>query len=147
MGTRFRENCIEKPLRYHESLSLLGKPRERSIHYIMAKCRLCEDTRELQNSHIIPRFVIRWMKKTGPTPFLRKVVDPDTRIQDHHEKPLCKDCEQTLSNWEGKFAAQVFYPHVREEKKEFEYDEWLYKFVLSVSWRLLVSEKIGRAHV
>ena len=106
----------------------------------MGECRLCGETRELQNSHIIPRFVIRWMKKTGATPFLRKAVDPDTRIQDHHEKLLCEDCEQIFSDWEGKFTARVFYPHVRSQKDEFEYDEWLYKFVLSVSWRLLVSE-------
>jgi len=106
----------------------------------MGECRLCGETRELQNSHIIPRFVIRWMKKTGATPFLRKAVDPDTRIQDHHEKLLCEDCEQIFSDWEGKFAARVFYPYVRSQKDEFEYDEWLYKFALSVSWRLLVSE-------
>lgn len=80
------------------------------------------------------------MKKTGLTPFLRKAVDPDTRIQDHHEKLLCEDCEQTFSDWEGKFAAQVFYPHVRGQKKEFNYGVWLYKFVLSISWRLFVSE-------
>jgi hypothetical protein len=80
------------------------------------------------------------MKKSGPTPFLRKAVDPDNRIQDHHEKLLCEDCEQIFSDWEGKFASQVFYPHIRGEKEEFEYGEWLYKFVLSVSWRLLVSE-------
>lgn len=106
----------------------------------MGECRLCGETRELQNSHIIPRFVIRWMKKSGPTPFLRKAVDPDTRIQDHHEKLLCEDCEQIFSDWEGKFAAQVFYPYVRDQKEEFEYEEWLHKFVLSISWRLLVSE-------
>lgn len=106
----------------------------------MGECRLCGEIRELRNSHIIPRFVIRWMKKTGPTPFLRKAVDPDTRIQDHHEKLLCEDCEQIFSDWEGEFAARVFYPHVRSQKDEFEYDEWMYKFVLSVSWRLMVSE-------
>jgi len=106
----------------------------------MGECRLCGENRKLQNSHIIPRFVIRWMKKTGPTPFLRKAVDPNTRIQDYHEKLLCEDCEQIFSDWEGKFATQVFYPHVRGQKEVYEYNEWLYKFVLSVSWRLLVSK-------
>lgn len=106
----------------------------------MNKCKLCGKSGELQNSHIIPRFVIRWLKKTGPTPFLRRVVDPNTRIQDYYEKLLCKDCEQIFSDWEGKFAAQVFYPHVRDQKKEFDYGAWLYKFILSVSWRLMVSE-------
>lgn len=106
----------------------------------MDECRLCGTTSELQSSHIIPRFVIKWMKKTGPTPFLRKAVDPNTRIQDYHEELLCKDCEQIFSEFEGKFAAHVFYPHVRGDSNEFEYGEWLYRFVLSVSWRLLVSD-------
>lgn len=106
----------------------------------MAKCKLCSEDRELQNSHVIPRFVIKWMKNTGPTPFLRKAVDPNTRIQDYHEKLLCKECEQIFSDWEGKFASHVFYPHVRDQTNKFEYGEWLYRFVLSVSWRLLVSD-------
>jgi hypothetical protein len=80
------------------------------------------------------------MKKTGPTPFLRKAVDPDSRIQDYHEKLLCEDCEQIFSEYEGKFASHVFYPHVRDETASFEYGEWMYRFVLSISWRLLVSK-------
>jgi hypothetical protein len=67
-------------------------------------------------------------------------VDPNTRIQDYHEKMLCEECEQIFSDWEGKFASHVFYPHVRNRPNRFEYEEWLYRFVLSVSWRLLVSD-------
>ena len=106
----------------------------------MAECKLCHRDRELANSHIIPRFVIRWMKKSGPTPFLRKFTDPNTRIQDIHEKMLCGDCEEIFSEWESKFASQTFYPHVRDQSDQFEYGEWMYRFILSVSWRLLVSE-------
>lgn len=106
----------------------------------MDECRLCLQQRELQNSHVIPSFVLRWMKKTGPTPFLRKAVEPDTRIQDYHEKLLCDDCEQIFSEYEGKFASYVFYPHVRGEKETFDHSEWLYRFVLSVSWRLMESK-------
>jgi hypothetical protein len=106
----------------------------------MDECRLCGKQKELQNSHVIPNFVIKWMKKSGPTPFLRRAVEPDTRIQNYHEKLLCRDCEQIFSPYEGKFASNIFYPHVRSEKKEFEYGEWLYRFVLSVSWRLMESK-------
>lgn len=106
----------------------------------MDECALCGKTKDLRDSHIIPRFVIRWMKKTGATPFLRKVSDPDTRIQDYHEELLCDDCEQIFSDFEREFASNVFYPHVRGEREKFEYGDWLYKFVLSISWRLLVSD-------
>lgn len=106
----------------------------------MNRCRLCREEKNLQNSHIIPNFVIKWMKKSGPTPFLRRAVEPATRMQNYHEELLCRDCEQILSPFEGKFASKVFYPHVRGEKQKFEYDEWLYRFVLSVSWRMMESK-------
>ena len=97
----------------------------------MGECSLCFKDRELQNSHVIPRFIFRWMKKTGPTPFLRRAVDPNTRIQDYHEKMLCEECEQIFSDWEGKFASHVFYPHVRNRPNRFEYEEWLYRLAVS----------------
>lgn len=106
----------------------------------MNECRLCREQKELQNSHVIPNFIIKWMKKSGPTPFLRRAVEPDTRIQNYHEKLLCRECEQIFSPYEGKFASKVFYPHVRGEKEEFKYGEWLHRFVLSVSWRLMESK-------
>ncbi|WP_128081456.1 hypothetical protein [Haloferax sp. ATB1] len=53
---------------------------------------------------------------------------------------LCRECEQIFSEWETKFASHIFYPHVRNQRDEFEYEDWLHRFVLSVSWRLLVSE-------
>lgn len=63
---------------------------------------------------------------------------PDTELP--RETVVCRDCEQILSPFEGKFASKVFYPHARGGKQEFEYDEWLYRFVLSVSWRLMESK-------
>ncbi len=105
----------------------------------MEVCRLCREEKDLQDSHVIPSFVIKWMKKSGPTPFLRKAVEPNSRMQDYHEELLCSECEQILSEWETKFANYAFYPHIRDQKEEFEYDEWLYRFVLSVSWRLMES--------
>lgn len=105
------------------------------------RCALCQKEKELMDSHIIPNFVIRWLKKSGATPFLRSAEDPDTRIQDYKEPLLCSDCEQILSDWEGKFASRIFYPHIRDESKSYEYEEWLQKFIISVSWRFLEAEK------
>lgn len=102
-------------------------------------CRLCQQERELVQSHIIPNFVIKWLKKSGATPFLREQGSPDTRIQDKKEYLLCSECEQKFSAWEGKFADYIFYPVIRQQKETFEYDEWLLKFIISISWRLLVT--------
>lgn len=104
------------------------------------KCRLCGNQADLQNSHIIPRFVIKWLKDTGATPFLRGAEDPDTRFQDYHEKLLCSDCEAIFSDYEREFATNIFHPYINKEKQDFEYGEWLQRFVISVSWRLIVSD-------
>ncbi|MBP2250470.1 hypothetical protein J2754_000779 [Halarchaeum solikamskense] len=104
-----------------------------------SKCRLCGDDRELRQSHIIPNFVIRWLKESGATPFLRGVDDPDTRIQDKKEKLLCSECEQRIGDWEQQFASRIFYPVIRQQKTDFEYDSWLKRFTISLSWRFLVS--------
>lgn len=102
-------------------------------------CPLCGNERDLQQSHIIPRFVIKWLKQSGATPFLRSAEDPDTRIQDKKEKLLCSECEQRLGDWEQRFASHIFYPVIRQQKTEFEYDTWLQQFAMSLSWRVLVS--------
>lgn len=103
-------------------------------------CRLCGEDRVLKNSHIIPNFVIRWLKKSGATPFLRGVEEPDTRIQDVNEKLLCGECEQRLGRWEQRVASNIFHPVIRKEKECFEYDTWLQYFAISLSWRYLVSD-------
>ena len=102
-------------------------------------CRLCGNERELQQSHVIPRFVIKWLKQSGATPFLRGAEEPDTRIQDKKEKLLCSECEQRLGDWEQRFASHIFYPVIRQQKAEFKYDTWLQQFAISLSWRVLVS--------
>lgn len=105
------------------------------------KCRLCGEKKELQQSHIIPNFVIRWLKKSGGTPFLREVDDADERIQDYKEKLLCEDCEQKFGKWETKFATKIFHPFIREQTSEIEYEEWLQLFIISISWRIIVCDR------
>ncbi|PHQ44027.1 hypothetical protein Z052_00915 [Halorubrum sp. C191] len=45
-----------------------------------------------------------------------------------------------FSDFEREFASNIFYPHINKYEATFEYEEWLQKFVMSVSWRLIVSE-------
>ena len=103
-------------------------------------CVLCGHEKPLQESHIIPKFVGKWLKETSATGFLVKATDASKRVQDLiTEKLLCTDCEECFSKFETYFANQIFYPF-HNKQKSFEYDERLKKFAVSLCWRIL---KIG----
>ena len=98
-------------------------------------CKLCGSYSPLRKSHIIPRFIGKWMKKTGLTPYLRFSGDIDKRTQDLGTmKLLCGDCENLFSPWEEKFANQIFYP-MSNRQTMFWYKPWLLKFAASLAWR------------
>lgn len=118
-------------------------PHRQEVFTVPDPCALCGEPGELQQSHIIPNFAIRWIKKTSFSPFLRSAAEPDTRMQDYKESLLCETCEQRLNEWEHPFATEIFHPYVEGEEDQFAYEEWLPKFVISVAWRLLVSEMGG----
>ena len=105
----------------------------------IGKCRLCDRISELQNSHILPAFAFRWLKKRGITGHLRSAINPNRRSQDGIRMYLlCKSCEESFGNHERSFSSHAFYPAVNENWSG-EYKKWLLKFCVSVSWRVLVS--------
>lgn len=104
----------------------------------MKLCRLCQQGRSLQDSHIIPRFVSKWLLESSPTGGLRDLATPNRRRQDTPTVPfLCSDCEQVFARWEGTFAARIFLPLHRNDGNSFAYDSWGLKFASSVVWRVL----------
>ena len=114
----------------------------------MGKCRLCGNEAKLQDSHMLPKFVFKWLKETSATGYIRTATNPNYRQQDSIRiKLLCEDCEQRFSVVEKSFAEQVFRPYVDNELDDwgvargaiesFKYEEWLLRFVLSVNWRVL----------
>lgn len=106
---------------------------------MQGKCYLCHKVTDLQKSHIIPRFVFRWLKETSPG-FIRDSKNPNIRTQDGiKEYLLCEDCEQLFSSWEREFANNIYYPfHSNLGKHEYyDYGNWCLKFAVSVSWRVL----------
>lgn len=104
----------------------------------MSICALCGKEGELRASHIIPSFVGKWSKSTSATGFLSQSDDLSVRVQDFPTLPLlCSDCEQKFSSLESYFASKVFYPFHNKKVREFEYDERLRLFALSLSWRTL----------
>jgi len=103
-------------------------------------CRLCNNTAELRESHIVPSFVFKWLKETSGTGFIRFGHTPNQRTQDGLKLYwLCDDCEGLLSSWETEFANNIFHPMNKGEKSSSSYGPWLLKFAVSVSWRVLNS--------
>ncbi|MFZ4701829.1 MAG: hypothetical protein ACOYMG_17425 [Candidatus Methylumidiphilus sp.] len=101
-------------------------------------CRLCGAKGDLELSHLIPKFIGRWSKKTSITGYFRDSHETQKRRQDlAKEYWLCGQCEDLFSTWENEFAAKVFFPFVDEDVHTVEYGPWLAKFCASVSWRTL----------
>lgn len=104
-------------------------------------CKLCQKNQDLRESHIIPKFVAKWLKESSATGYLRQGVEPNLRKQDFpKERLLCGDCENRFSRWENIFAEKIFLPYLNDGKREFEYTDWLLKFSVSLIWRMGISE-------
>jgi hypothetical protein len=108
------------------------------------QCALCQQERELCDSHIIPSFVFAWLKESSATGYIRLGNNINLRVQDGLKpKLLCKECEERFNKSETPFAAKMFYPLHKDEALRlsrgpwFRYDSWCMKFAASVSWRVL----------
>ena len=45
-------------------------------------CALCKDETNLKESHLIPKFVGKWLKRTSATGYLRDIKNINKRQQD-----------------------------------------------------------------
>jgi hypothetical protein len=106
---------------------------------LKGECRLCGSVDFLVESHIIPKFVSRWLKDSSVTGYLRYSLKPNVRRQDGIKLPLlCLNCEGLLGKWETKVANEIFHPINHSQPRVVRYQgEWLLKFAVSVSWRSL----------
>jgi hypothetical protein len=112
-------------------------------------CPLCNQTGELQLSHILPASAHRITKTAGRnvlTSFYKNVVDEKNQ-SDFKEKLLCFSCEQALSVIEG-FAIQACrgaWPH--RKRPFYEIPEQavhsLVAFAYSVFWRSSISKRFA----
>lgn len=102
-------------------------------------CKLCQEEKPLQNSHIVPASIYKWLKKTSGTGRIRTIKNLNKPIQDGQKRyMLCRDCEQRFSKNEKKFKERIFLPvNNPQVSTGFEYDQELYYFVLSVWWRTI----------
>jgi len=112
-------------------------------------CRLCLASSELQESHIIPRAIIKLIRDEGLDKRFYKLHNKLTKtIQDGpKEYLLCSDCEQKIGRYERYFIEAVhFSKHGIEIKhnRQFALIENLdYRkiklFFLSLLWRMSIS--------
>ncbi len=103
-------------------------------------CRLCEQPRDLEESHILPRFVIRWQRDTAVSA-IREAEKPNVRTQDGTKLPfLCSECEDRFEKAETPFASRIFHPAhlpIATMPEQVAYESYGLKFAVSVSWRVL----------
>ncbi len=105
-------------------------------------CALCGRSGDLQASHIIPKFVGKWLKDTSATKTLARV---DGNNAEHAQdllryRMLCSSCEQRFSSLETLFADKIFYPFHNGSNSRLEYGSWLERFAISLGWRVLRME-------
>lgn len=102
------------------------------------KCKLYDIETDLRESHIFPKFVIDYTKKTG-SKYLRNFVQPNRRHQDGPKLCLFSHkAEQEFGKREKWFAENIFIPYLEQKKSQFEYNENLYYFAISLLWRSLI---------
>ena len=102
-------------------------------------CALCGRSGDLQESHIIPKFVGKWIKDTSATGFLASATDGE-RLQDLPTiRMLCSDCELRFSKLEKSFADKIFHPFHKSNDIRLEYGSWLEPFAVSLGWRVLTA--------
>lgn len=107
-----------------------------------ATCALCLKESVLKTSHLLPKAIIKWLKDTSATGYLRQVGTPNVRRQDIlKEEMLCSECELLFSKFEEYFMRNFFHVHVskHDTPRQFLYNETLLNFVASVNWRTLSS--------
>lgn len=104
---------------------------------IIGDCAFCARHGELQDSHVIPAFVYRWLRNRSGTGHIRHTENPNRRVQDGLKLPwLCAGCEANFSRYETACATKLFHPW-HEGVIRIPYTDWLLKFCTSVSWRVL----------
>lgn len=105
-------------------------------------CNLCDKEGKLAESHVIPKFVFKWMKKSGGN-YFRSPSNPNQRMQDGIKKHLlCDECEQIFSKSEKWFAENIFYPHLEQKAQFLKYNNNLSRFIISILWRYLLTRKV-----
>jgi len=107
----------------------------------LTQCNFCKDNvPKLEISHIIPKFIYKWLKETSTTKIMRSANNPNKPAQDGYKVPfLCKTCESNFSSYEKYFSEKIFKPFVESNDLEIfkNINHQKFKdFVTSLIWRV-----------
>ncbi|NOK63789.1 MAG: hypothetical protein GFH27_549283n21 [Chloroflexi bacterium AL-W] len=101
-------------------------------------CILCQAFPPIMNSHIVPKFILRWMNENNVVKHLRSSEQPNKPEQDIWKADyLCQSCETKLSQVESSFKEEVFDPVVTRTEGRYSYDNTVSIAVLSMFFRHL----------
>lgn len=110
------------------------------MNSVNSLCKLCQDSDDLQDSHILPKFVGKYLKETSATGFLTAI---DTEGQPSRSQDICKTrllcsrCESILNKAETFFANTIFHPFKQGGPMTIPIDDRLGRFAISISLRAL----------
>jgi hypothetical protein len=102
-------------------------------------CYLCGTVGQLCRSHIIPKFVGDWLRRTNVTGRFRSNNAPNKLVEDLEWRYLlCEQCEGLLSKSESDVCEHIFLPLHERKQDRFRYGLSFVRFAVSVAWRGLV---------
>lgn len=106
-------------------------------------CLLCLDGELCELGHIIPKFVMRWLKLASKKSKFY-FNNTETEVSDTLAlRILCKDCEDSFSHYEKIFVDKFFKRYYRKQEQN-GFGEEVYYFALSVAWRIMASTPMMR---
>jgi len=102
-------------------------------------CLLCQSNDDLVQGHVMPSFVVDYIKETSVTGVFRFGGNPNLTRQDYFKAYMfCKRCENIMSIEENYFKKNIYYPAAKNNRREFHYNHQLSRFCMIQSFRVLV---------
>lgn len=75
----------------------------------MKQCAFCTFQPPIRNSHVVPAFIVRFLKANSPTGFLLNSWARSTQLDGFKGPYLCRNCDNVVfSQWENRFKQLVF---------------------------------------
>ncbi|MFK5600183.1 hypothetical protein ACFZ8E_24770 [Methylobacterium sp. HMF5984] len=131
--------------------------RHRTMTHV-GRCGICEEDKELLLSHIIPRFMIKWIRQKRRIRFRMSLWAENLSVHERQKRRLknisqdgpkhhllCKDCESRLGQLENKFSRLALNNLPPAIEHNLIYDAWLYKFCCSIALRAFLFTAVDGA--
>lgn len=100
-------------------------------------CYLCKKKPAIENSHVVPNFMSKHLKKNSPFGYMLNTWSPRP-VQDLYKGPyFCRNCDnEVISGWESFFASRIWKDPLKAD------DHWGHEktlnFVLSLAYRYAI---------